>query len=572
MFGMFERAARAMHGFARKVESTLNLGALRRNRLAPAMGPERAHPSIGFADSFRSFTEFDLKPLLLLAIGVFALRLPTLHFDVLNVDESVYHIMGAAWLNGTLPHVGIVDNKPLGLYFIHAVAQVLFRDPVVGARLLGGLSTLLAAWLLMQTAQRFFGLSRNMAILSGLLFATYAAVLGGDASQGPVFYEPMIVGGALLIMQDIAAMRRGHAPSLARLGVAGLWLGLSLQVKYSTVFECAGFGAFYLYAGLTALKISRERVLAGAGMLVAGGLFPTAAALGPYALAGHTDAFIFYSFISNLVRAPSTDPAFVLIRRVGLTWLCLSPLVFLGVRTLWQRWRGETATWTEAFLVVWFASAALCGIAQMQFYDHYFYGVVPPLAVMATKALQRRAALRQIVMALAAVLLGIGVVAYGAVRIVYVAQHGSPYAPSKIARDIGTTGAKSMYVFNADGLLYFLTGIPLPTRFPLPAHLLRDINADAFGFDPIKEMARILDDNQDVIVVDQPLSWRVSADRREMLESKLSADYCLWKRYAQGGHDINVYLMKTAHLKVVSEACLDEVDQPAESLVVAALR
>ena len=561
-----------MHGFARKVESVLNSGAYRRERLVPVIGAHRTHPGDTFANSFRSTTDFDFKPLLLIALAVFALRLPTIHFDVLNVDESVYHIMGAAWLNGTLPHVGIVDNKPLGLYFIHAVAQVLFRDPVVGARLLGALSTVLAAWLLMQCAQRYFLLTRNMAVFSGVLFATYAAVLGGDASQGPVFYEPMVVGGALLIMQDITALRQQRDISLTRLGAAGLWLGLSLQVKYSTVFECAGFGAFFLYMGFTARHVSRARVLAGAGMLVAGGLFPTAAALGIYALAGHTDAFIFYSFVSNLVRAPSTDPAFVLIRRLGLTWLCLAPLIILGARSLWQRWRGATGTWSEAFLVVWFASAALGGVAQMQFYDHYFYGVVPPLAVMATKAIQRRAALQKSFLTPAVLLLGIGVVAYGAVRIVYVTQHGSPYTPSRIAHDIGTTGAKSMYVFNTDGLLYFLANIPLPTRFPLPSHLLRDINSNAFGFDPIKEMGRILDGNQDVIVVDEPLTWRVSEDRREMLEAKLDADYCLWKRYQQGDHDINVYLMKTAHLRVASNACFEDTNDPEDSMRVASLR
>ena len=66
--------------------------------------------------------------------------------------------------------------------------------------------------------------------------------------------------------------------------------------------------------------------------------------------------------------------------------------------------------------------------------------------------------------------------AYGAVRITYMNLHGGPHTPSQIAHDINSTGARSMYVFNTDGVLYVLTGIPLPTRFPLPAHLLRDIN------------------------------------------------------------------------------------------------
>lgn len=511
-------------------------------------------------------------PALVLALGVFGLRLPTIDFDVLNVDEAVYHLMGAAWLDGTPPHLGIVDNKPLGLYFIHAVADGVFSDPIVGARILGAIATFIASWLLMRLARRFLGLGPAAGVLCGLLFSTYAILLGGDASQGPVFYAPLVVGGALLVMAEIAALSRGAAPSIARLAGAGVLLGLSLQIKYVTVFECAAFGITYLAAGWRAAASSAKigpAVLAGAGVLVAGGLLPTALAYGAYAAMGHGAEFIFYTFTSNLSRAVTEDPLPVVASRMALIAVVFVPLVLLSLEHLRARKARENVVpqarenitppaWVDAFLVVWFLAAVAGGVAQLQFCDHYFYEAVPPAAIMAAAALRPKSAAlraRKAAVTGAVMVLGLGVVGYAALRLEAISHNGPPYEPSLIARDIGSTGARSMYVFNYHNLLYFLSGIPLPTRYPLASHLLRDLNADMFAFDARQEIARILGENPDVVVVDWPLSPMISADRREMVGRKLREDYCLWRSYLAGPHHVNVYLMKDAPLGAVAAAC-----------------
>ncbi len=487
-----------------------------------------------------------VAPVLFLAVGVVGLRLPSFSFDVLNVDESVYHLMGQAWLHGTLPHLGIVDNKPLGLYAIHALAGAIFADPIAGARLLGACATFAAAWLLMRIAETFLGLSRGAGVVCGLLFATYAILLGGDASQGPVFYAPLLAGGAFLIMGEIAALHRNEAPSIAKLAMAGLLLGLSLQIKYVTVFECAAFGLFYLHAAWRADATTsaefRARIIAGAGVLIAGGLLPTATAIAMYVAVGEGSTFIFYTFMSNAARAMTQDAFAVVACRIGLILFALSPLMAPSVEFLRTPSTLTRPRWIAKFLAAWFVAAMAGGVAQLQFADHYFYEAVIPLAVMAAAAIFAPGAPRRARIT-ACALLGMAVTGYVGVRSAAVDHNGGRNVPSVIAHDIVGAGAGSMYVFNSHTLLHLLTGIPLPTKYPLADHLLRDINAEMFGLDARAEMARVLDGDQDVVVVDRPINPTVSADRQKMLETKLAADYCLWRQYPTGAHHVEVYLL-----------------------------
>ncbi len=482
-------------------------------------------------------------PVLLLAAGVFLLRWPSFSFDVINVDESVYHLMGQAWLHGTPPHLGIVDNKPLGLYGLHAVAGLLFADPIAGARLLAAIATFAAAWLLARTAETFLGVGRWGGMVCGLLFSGYAILLGGDASQGPVFYAPMLAGGALLIMTEIAALNTGKAPSVARLGAAGLLLGLSLQIKYVTVFECASFGLFYLHAAWHVHRRGahiRVPAIAGALVLIAGGLAPTLAAIGYYAALGQGATFMFYTFTANATRAMTHDPLPVLASRVGLILFALAPLMAPGIEYL--RGARSKGGWVPRFMAAWFAAAMVGGAVQLQFADHYFYEAVLPLALMAAAAIHGKGAPRRAVVT-SALLLGMALTGYVGVRSLGVDNNGGKHMPSIVARDITAVGAHSMYVFNSHTLLHLLTGIPLPTRYPLADHLIRDINAESFGFDGPAEMARVLNNGQDVIVVSRPINPdAVSPDRRKLLEDKLAADYCLWRQYPAGGHHLDVHL------------------------------
>ena len=56
--------------------------------------------------------------LLMLAFGVFAVRLPFLGYNVLSADESVYLMIGAGMREGHIPYVDIIDRKPIGIFLL----------------------------------------------------------------------------------------------------------------------------------------------------------------------------------------------------------------------------------------------------------------------------------------------------------------------------------------------------------------------------------------------------------------------------------------------------------------------
>ncbi len=504
-----------------------------------------------------------------LIAGVVAPRLPTINFDVLNVDEAVYLLVGRAWRMGELPYVDIVDRKPLGLFFINAVADALFWDPIVGARIIGVLATLLAAWLIMMFAQRFMRLGPMTGMACGLLYSTYALLFGGDAVEAPIYSAPFLVGAAILILSDIATIREGGKPSAMRMLTAGLLLSATFQIKYVTAAESVAFGLLYLITGWNCGKtrpgLWREVVFA-AGVMTAAGVLPMALLYGVYAAMGHGQEFFFYVFSSNLDRGPTDATPDVFFRRISLFTLAFSPLLILAGQFLLRYWRGEAGargvpSWVVVFLVSWFAAAMFAGIFQMQFYDHHFYEVLLPLGLLAGAGLRplghgKRA--REAAVKTTAIVLGLAVSGYMALRIADISQNGSPYQPSRIAADIASTRAQSMYVFNYHSLLYALADIELPTKYPLASHMLRDLEAQSFHFDAVTEINRILAKDPQMIVVERPIDPTVSAEKREIIESKLSSQYCLWRSYKAGTkRDVELYVMKDAGLNIVESACED---------------
>ena len=403
-------------------------------------------------------------------------------------------------------------------------------------------------------------------LFCGLFYSTYALLFYGDAGQTPVFFTPFVIGAAGLVLRELRRMSQGRNPSVARLGLAGLALGLSLQIKYSTFFECALFGGLVLFfAWRHRRELSHRGItaaLSGAGAMMVGGLLPTALAYAVYVAMGHGDAFWFYNITANLGR-PATDfPTALIVLRAFLFMAAVGPLAFLSTRYFISRLKTPASgsrfahqRWVHIVLGLWFIAALVGGLAQQQPYATYFFGTLPPLALMAAATLQPRAIAWS-----GGVVLALAVLGYVGLHVQKIRETGSPYLPEAIAEDITALGGTSLYVFNYYGIMYPMTGLRLPTRYPLPDHLLRNLEAASFQFDAQAELTRIFDNNPSAIIVLNPMSSRIPQDRREILATKLSADYCLWRNYAAGAQHVSVHLNKASQLPSVQAACRSPAD------------
>jgi hypothetical protein len=52
--------------------------------------------------------------------------------------------------------------------------------------------------------------------------------------------------------------------------------------------------------------------------------------------------------------------------------------------------------------------------------------------------------------------------------------------------------------------------------------------------------------NPEAVVVQQPINKQISADRRELVLTKLADEYCLWRIYPAGFNRVDLYLHRTA--------------------------
>jgi hypothetical protein len=322
----------------------------------------------------RSSKEFYLAFLALIAITLLT-RAWVFGNPVFYLDDQFYLFVGDRILDGQLPYIDIWDRKPIGLFLIYAVAA-LFPDPVLAYQLLATLFVGLTASILFILARRFA--SFGAALAGAAAYPAWLLVFAGIGGQSPVFYNlPMLVAAVWVL----ARYNRPDHWRLTRDGCAIMLLaGLSMQIKYSAVFEGVFFGLSLLWIGwLRGRSVPR---LAGDGAVwIVVALIPTLAAWGAFAWLGHGDEFVQANFLSVLSDTYLFAPA--LARLAGL----LAGLVPLGICTWfgWRHWRRENGAKARKvrWLFAWALASFLGFLAFGLYYDHYLLPLLPPLCLLA---------------------------------------------------------------------------------------------------------------------------------------------------------------------------------------------
>jgi 4-amino-4-deoxy-L-arabinose transferase-like glycosyltransferase len=410
-----------------------------------------------------------LAPTLLLPLAALALRLPYLNRAVLDWDESLYFLMAQSWHAGHLPYTAVWDNKPIGIYVIFALFQYLTPGVaamrLAAALFVGGLSLTTFALTLTLTGERL------AAWISGIAVLVCAMANDGLSANTELFmasFTALALLGAL----------RGW-PGL----VVGLCLGCAFMVKYVAITEAP------LVLAVLAL---RQRQVAPVAWAMLGAALPLLATIALYAAAGQLPLWFTCSILANFRRAAVPVPP-------GTAWW--------GISTQLMRWGTLYAATAllAAFrgtrmVALWLALALVGASAAKYFYDHYFLQALPPVCVglgLFVSRLPRRAWLR---VAVAAALLAPPAWAgWQAYR--------WALSPDDVRLDAAAITAlhpQSLYVFDAQPILYALTGLPAPTRYVLPSVIAGNRLAPVAQISPSAELARILATNPQLIIRRDP--------------------------------------------------------------------
>jgi hypothetical protein len=499
-----------------------------------ALAPPRAAPN---AREARRAGWFCALLLLLVAL---ILRQPDLGNPDYHVDEEFYALVAERMWHGAIPYVDIWDRKPLGLFLIYAALRPLSGADLVGAQLAG----LACAW---GTALTLWALARRqapplLALLPATLYLFWLNVYGGANAQSPVFYNLPVALAALLCLSAGDAPRH---PRLIRRGALAMALvGIAIQIKYTAVFEGAFLGLWLVLIGLRA-RMSPARLACAALLWATIALAPTILASLAYAAMGEWQTFAFANFTSIFHRARleahylANLKLFILFSGFPLFACALAALIgqIRAART------GEPGAWPDAWFVIGWSLAALCGFMAIgNYYDHYALPLLAPLLVLSARLYRLPVP--------------------GAALFVLLASWSTvwwkadPVAANGRSRETIETLAREarpflrhgpMYIWDGPSILYVAAGATPPSRFAYPDHLSNIVEKDALGADTALEMQRILDQRPAVIVsASRKIVPVLNPVTHRMIRAALARDYVLLDRQPEGWNhrDYLLYLRR----------------------------
>jgi hypothetical protein len=433
---------------------------------------------------------------------------------ILHVDEEFYFAAARAMVHGAVPYVDVWDRKPVGLFLLYWPAAALGVPLGIWAyQAMALASVTLTALLIARLADRA-GWAKG-ALPAALAYLLWLNLLEGEGGQTPVFYNLLMVGAAALLAprgDDAAQPGRRFGRGCAAMAL----VGLSLQIKYTVVFEGLFFGLWWMWRERR-LGRPRRHVLALALPLAVLAALPTLAAWGWFAAHGFNDAFVFANFQS--IGARGGDPLHRQIGNFAVLLLILSPLIVMA--TLAARLPGAHGVEARMrrWLACWAIVAALGVIVFGAYFDHYGLPLLVPFCACAAGffAEDRRAA-RVTVPILAVVLL--------ASQIILLAkQHnrGTPAQFRAITQAIGQ-GPGCLYVFSGSSMYYGYADRCVPTRYLFSSHLVAKREQGAIGVDQQAEIERILALRPEIVVAG-PTYLDERADLRALFTRLVVRDY-----------------------------------------------
>jgi 4-amino-4-deoxy-L-arabinose transferase-like glycosyltransferase len=484
-----------------------------------------------------------------LLLFVLFVRLPGMLPSIIDWDESLYILSARALMHGQLPYVTVFDDKPVGAPVLIAAAMTVLGSSVLIVRLLGCLAVAVTTLLLLRLAA-LLGLPRTAGLAAAVLYAAFSAQLFGQPTNTELLLAPFTVA-ALCVAAAGWDARRWHRQAWTFIGM-GLLFGIAIWIKYVAAVPAAV--AFATLVGAW-LWQGRVGVAGGAGLAAlyaTGCALPTALTAAAYGAAGQLGIFWYcnFGYMGTYLAMPVAHMASL--ARDSL--LAIEPLLLLGALGTWFGWRGRDPAMPRAaaaVVVVWTAAEALAVAAPWKFFPHYFLLLLPPLALLsgaALSAIAERTVLPHLRPVAPCALAGvIALVPLATVLGNLLPLLVRPDIPRQVAGVIRGDPPATAWVVNSQPIIYFLAGIPAPTRFPFPPHLAGYQSA-LTGTDPVAEVERILAGRPRFLVVDERVWAEVTPQTAAPVRAALARDYVKVASFPAEPLDVGVFRLSPAAL------------------------
>jgi hypothetical protein len=299
----------------------------------------------------------------LLFLGIFAvtLALRLCHTNILWADEDYHLAAGMATLQGKLLYRDLWYDKPPLAAWVYAAMGAWPGWPLRLFDALFVLAVSVAAW---RFARDFWG-HREAILAAGLM----AFFLNLDLAPAVIPIAPDMF---LLLPHIVAVHYAWKGKALA----AGLWSGVAFLFHTKGVFVLAAC-ALLAWRAIPALAL--------------GFAIPNVAVLAGLAATGALPAYFQQVWEWSAAYASSSPEAHPLANGLRRTadWLGFHAALAVGAAAFWWENRKRENWWLAGWLAISFAGVAV----GARFFPRYYLQILPPMVLLAARALAGRRAL-----------------------------------------------------------------------------------------------------------------------------------------------------------------------------------
>ncbi|HEX9575106.1 MAG TPA: glycosyltransferase family 39 protein [Myxococcales bacterium] len=303
-----------------------------------------------------------------LFLAAVALRSASFLFDILNIDEVHFGLLGRSILDGGLPYVDAIDIKPPLTYLAFTAGGLFGGVSLLPVHLLG-VPWLVATCLVLREAARRWTGSEDAG-----WGAAWIALLA-NLCEVPSVSAELLMNLPVALALLCAVRAEEERPRFDLL--CGLCIGVASLFKHQAAMLGVGLGIALLWRG-------RNRAIR-ATLLLAGFLAPWAGTVAFYAAAGHLHEFASWVFLRNLLYAEKSGAGPALPRFALATLLCVGvaalPWVLAAQETLRRSESAREPMRTAVLISLWLTWLPVS--AGGRFYEHYYLQFAPMLALAA---------------------------------------------------------------------------------------------------------------------------------------------------------------------------------------------
>ena len=474
-------------------------------------------------------------------------RLVMLHVSVIDWDESIYALIGQQWLAGHVPHETVFDHKPIGLYAIFAAFFAVFGDTIQAIRLIPIAFVAGTAWLLARLAQDNFGPDRSLGAVTAALYGLLTLTNGGLATNTEILINFFIV----LAVYVIATRRLDERTSLPAALAAGASLGVALQVNYLAAILLLGVAGFYLaWMGPPGPGVSPgtvKRYVVNGAFMLAGLVLAAFVVQLPVLLQGDPSDY-FGLKLRYLTGYQGVDAPGVALRRVSEALTAWWAFYALALVLLVYAIRGGTAaarpydtghSAADRRITGWLVLCAfslLAALASRKFYQHFFLFSAPALVMLAAAFLRITCPAGRLrgFGALWLCLIGLAAVMNSRDDFLRGLRAHERVLQGAPADSIAAAGSflssrlrpgDTIYVYDGQPILYFMTRTVPPTRFAFPDTHLNSVVAARLGFRPYEMVESVLAGEPRFIIAGQVPDEAARADVAALLYGRIEREY-----------------------------------------------